>query len=511
MGVKTRLIPRFIDEALAELSPPGATLLDMFSGTAAVGTASAPRFRVVANDVQAYAAATARAYLLHDEGGKDAFLRSLDPRADLGAAFAENYAALAGPLARALAREDAWLVAHGLEPAALDPEADLLPEPPSEPAAIARERRALPEGKAALARAYRAFALEETPRFEESREASFEGPFEAARRLLARTEVLARRADPGRAPYLLATAYYPNVYLGIRQAIATDSLRYAIDQLDPRDRLTRRKREHYLGALLHALSVTTSATSHFCQPRGLGRESEVQAVLARRSPSIASRLITFSREIAATVRETRHRPGNAVFQGDWRSLFRPEGLGADAWADPAARADVVYVDPPYTSDNYSRFYHLLEVVTDYDYPPLDLVRGAATKGRYPEIGRRHQSAFCRRATVEDELRALLGACARAGAACAVSYARESGLLLRTYRENDGLSESASLERFQDLARSSYRRVELRERRLAHSGQGDSNRVVTELLLVCREPRALGHGSVARPHPSSVRRRRELRA
>jgi 16S rRNA G966 N2-methylase RsmD len=509
MGVKTRLIPNFIEDALAELAPEGSSLLDVFSGTAAVATASASRFRVVANDVQGYAAAIARAYLLHDEARKAAFLEALDPARDLGPRFEENYAALAGPLERALAREDAFLLEHGLEPAARDPGAGDLREPASDPRAVDRERRASPSLDET---AYRTFALEETPRFEETRETRLEPPFDGAHALLSRRAVLERRSEPAREPYLLATAYYPNVYLGIRQAIATDSLKFAIDRLDPHDPFFCEKRAHYLAALLHALSVTTSATSHFCQPRGLGRASEVQAVLGRRAPSIASRLVSFSNALVETVREIEHQPGNAVFRGDWRRLFRDGGARDEAWAAPEARADVVYIDPPYTSDNYSRFYHLLEVVTDYDYPPLDVRAGKATKGRYPEIERRHQSAFCRRAKVEGELHSLLGACARAGAAAVVSYSRESGLLLRKYREDEGLSERASLERFQDLARASYGKVELRERRLAHSGQGDSNRVVTELLLLCRDPilakrspSRRGRGTTLRAYPERSRR------
>src|SRR5579872_6584215 len=116
MGVKTRLIPGFIDAALERCAPEGSTLLDAFSGTAAVSCALAPRFRIVANDAQEYAAAVARAYLVHDERTKAAFLASLDPERDLGAAFRENLAALAGPLARALATEDAFLRGAGLEP-----------------------------------------------------------------------------------------------------------------------------------------------------------------------------------------------------------------------------------------------------------------------------------------------------------------------------------------------------------------------------------------------------------
>lgn len=480
MGVKTRLIPGFIDEALAECAPPGATLLDIASGSASVATALASRFRVVANDVQRYGAAIARAYLLHD-GTKPALVASLDPERDLGAAFRENFLALAEPLADALAWEDAFLAAHGLEPAARD-EGTTLREPD---APRGRSPR-LPSDPGDVARAYRSFALDRTPRFDEARDARCDGPFAGARRLFSREEVLARRRDRARAPFLLATAYYPNVYLGLRQAIAADSLRFAIDRLDGR------RRDHYLAALLHAVSVTTSATSHFCQPRGLRRDAEVRAVLARRSVSLASRLESFSREIRATISAIEHRPGNAVLASDWRALFLPDGHGERAWAVPEARADVVYLDPPYTSDNYSRFYHLLEVLADYDYPRLD-----GSKGRYPEAPLRHQSAFCRRRTVERELSAFLDACARARAAAVVSYAEESGLLLRHWREDRGLSAPEALDRFRGLARARYGKVELGTRRVLHSGQGRLNEPATELLLVCREPKSSSTTVVSR--------------
>ena len=43
-------------------------------------------------------------------------------------------------------------------------------------------------------------------------------------------------------------------------------------------------------------------------------------------------------------------------------------------------------------------------------------------------------------------------------------------------------------RFLSLFRDRYRRVSLRKRALMHSGQGDSNRQVIELLVLCRAPR-----------------------
>jgi len=456
MGVKSRLIQGFIARALEESAPVGSTLLDIFSGSGAIATWASSRFRVVANDAQRYAAAIARAYLRSET-------LELDPEADLAEAFADNYRRLARALAEPLALEDAWIRAAGFEPARADEGFETLGERPS-----TRQR-------AVDLVDYRAFALARTPLFDETREATFEGPFERARPLLERSQVLARRADPRRAPYILATAYYANCYLGIRQAIATDSLRRAIDALDG-----PAKREHYLAALLHALSITTSATSHFCQPRGMTNEGEVRRVLERRSVSIASRTLSFSRAIEETRAEVEPRLGNAALSGDWRRLF--------PWRGPGAAPSVVYVDPPYTADNYSRFYHLLEVVSDYDYPPLDVRAGKVTKGRYPSVERRLQSAFCRRGTVEEETRDLLGACAGAGAAVVFSYSRESGLLLRKWREDEGLSDAAALERFLGLFRERWRRVELHEKPVLHSGQGDSNVGVTELLVVGKGPR-----------------------
>ena len=63
----------------------------------------------------------------------------------------------------------------------------------------------------------------------------------------------------------------------------------------------------------------------------------------------------------------------------------------------------------------------------------------------------------------------------------------NGLLLKTWRER-GDSPARALARFAELARRSYRDVAIRTQRLLHSGQGDSNRTVTELLLVAKSPK-----------------------
>lgn len=471
MGAKTRLIDEIQDAV--ERAAPGGAVLDLMSGTAAVSQALAAGRRVVANDVQGYAATIARAYLEHPDDGR-AFAADLDPEADLGPRYRENAAALLERLAPAVALEDAFLEACGLEPDAPDPDAGPVLGLPTAPTALARARREVPSDPRARAEAYRSWALRGTPQFLEGREAVASGAFARARDLFRRETVLARRADPARLPYCLASTYYPNVYLGVRQAIAVDSLRAAIDALEPR------RRTHYLAALLHAASVATSATSHFCQPRGLVRDAEVQAVLARRALSIPSRLASYSREIARAVASTPREPGCRALQGDWRRAFA-------RWDD--VQADVVYADPPYTADHYSRFYHVLEVLTAYDYPALATTRdGLPTKGRYPAREGRHRSAFCVRRQVEGEVRALVHAAADRGAALVLSYGEENGLLLRAWRDQ-GATAAEALDRFVGLAREAYADVVLHRRPILHSGQGDSNHTVTELLLVGRRPRA----------------------
>ncbi len=470
MGAKTRLTDEIVS-AVKRANPRAKTVLDLMSGTAVVSQALAPRYRVVANDVQAYATKIAEAYLVHTPGSLKTVGR-LDMQADLGKNYRKNEAALFELLEPAIAVEDAFLRAYGFEPSP----APTLGRPEVGAAARSRADRKVPRDPRARAHAYRTFALAGTPAFLEERDVKARGVFKGAQSLFLRSTVTTRRQDPGAFPYLLATSYYLNVYLGLRQAIAVDSLRYAIDQLSGRGAAA--KRTHYLAALLHAASVTTSATSHFCQPRGLVRDSEVKAVLTRRSVDLASRTQSFSGEIAQTVAATPRKPGNAARTGDWRAAF-------EDW--DAVGADVVYADPPYTSDNYSRFYHALEVITRYDYPQLEVLRGQTTKGRYPVRTSRHQSAFCHKRGVEAEIRALVSKTAERGAALILSYGEENGLLLKTWRER-GDSPARALRRFCDLARDVYRDVELIKRPLLHSGQGDSNRTVTELLLVAKSPK-----------------------
>ena len=474
MGAKTRLT-EVIRAAVRSAAPKAGSVCDLMSGSASVSTALCGRYRVLANDVQGYAQAAAAAYLEHDAASLRA-LERLDPERDLGEAYRANRDALLAQLGEAAALEDAFVSAFGLGVASRDTQEDPRDRGLFSAPELTRSTRRLPDDARLRASAYRTFALQRTPSFCEAQDARPSGTFRAAAELFERESILSRRLDPRQFPYHLCSSYYPNVYLGIRQAVDIDSFRYAIDQLSGPG--SAAKRRHYLAALLHAASVTTSATSHFCQPRGLVRDAEVLAVLQRRAVSIPSRLLAFSRAIRATVAQAKPRPGSRASCSDWRELFASGEMSS---------IDVVYADPPYTADNYSRFYHVLEVLVRYDYPELQVSRGKTTKGRYPVIEERHQSPFCHRRGVDAELSDLFQASANAGAAIVLSYAEENGLWFKVQRDQ-GASATEAREGFLNLARQAYRDVRLETQALLHSGQGDSNHEVTELLLIARQPK-----------------------
>lgn len=445
MGVKARVIPGFLGRVLEEEVPPGGTVVDLMSGSGVVAVYCAHRYRVIANDVQDYAAVIARAFIAHDPEEKAAFLGSVDPVKDLGESYDANLQRLAAAFAPALAVEDVFLRLHergengldwcaGYRSVLGDPDALHLP---------------------------------------------------AAAKMISEEALAACRADPRLRPARLATAYYANVYFGLRQCLVIDSLRAAIEDMDTRLPHAARKRVHYLSALLHAASISTSGTSHFAQPRHLTKDSELRAMAKRRLIDIRALFERFSGEILATVRRTEHVRGNIVLSNDCESLMEEaDGVSRFRFTPPV---DLVYLDPPYTADHYSRFYHVLEVLSRYDYPTLELdPRGGCLRGRYPALSSRYQSDFSRPVKVEDAFRQVIRAASGSGAKLVVSYASPSGLLLKQYARRCPGKDPVNL--LEDLCLEGYEDVHTLRKPMLHSGQGEGGLRVNELLVVCRGPR-----------------------
>lgn len=234
---------------------------------------------------------------------------------------------------------------------------------------------------------------------------------DAARGWCPSAEIGARKLDPNLAPFCLFTAYFANVYFGLRQSIEVDSLRFAIDRLDD-----PRKQRWALGALIATLSkLGTTYAGHFAQPVVKTpsdiKDTNLPRLLETRAASImhefSIRLLNLAKE-----GELAPRPIELV-EGPWRNAL--SSLDKMIGNEPV----VVYVDAPYKREEYSRYYHVLETLVTYSYP------SCVGRGKIPDKrkGERFGSEFFTK-NCEKFLEALVeviaGVLAR-GWTCAWSY------------------------------------------------------------------------------------------
>jgi len=273
---------------------------------------------------------------------------------------------------------------------------------------------------------------------------------------------------------------YRNVYFGIAQAALLDGLRSAID--DEPERL----RTGLTAALLFAASRATSGTAHFAQPRALTKDSEVRALLERRAIDIEALFRARARVLDEAAPRILAPRENRVQRGPADDLLASLAPGD---------ADVVYADPPYTQDNYSRFYHVLETLAAGRAPALALdARGRLLRGRYPALGDRFLSGFCAQGEVVGAFRRTTALVAERGAALVWSYSSTNGLLFQRL--------PGGVDALRDLLAERYAKVEVARHPLRHSGAGDKNHAAEELIVVCTRPRG-----AAASRPASGRAKR----
>ncbi|MDH3030144.1 DNA adenine methylase [Methylobacterium fujisawaense] len=268
---------------------------------------------------------------------------------------------------------------------------------------------------------------------------------------------LDRRPADG-APYQLCLRGYANVYLGVAQAIDADSIRKAIDAETQEG---SQARIICLAALLGAVSACNSGP-HFAQPRGLNSVRAFKHVVERRARSLRFEFERMLDRYAARPRSGRAAPTTAT---DWPEALRHFAIHN---LDDGERA--VYIDPPYSKLQYSRYYHLLNTLVAYDYPPLSLT------GRYPPVDQRFSSRFEYRASsARKEFDRLFNACADIGATVVLSYS-DTGFVP-----------------INDLVRqlgTRFARVHLLSESIRHHAQGKPiarASAVTEFIIVARCP------------------------
>jgi adenine-specific DNA-methyltransferase len=170
---------------------------------------------------------------------------------------------------------------------------------------------------------------------------------------------------------------YAGHYFSLTQALWLDALRRTVVCVE--------HKELAIAALIEASSECCAAPGHTAQPF---------------SPTISGLphlLSAWSKDLCARVEKT-YKQNATVFAKRIGSAVVDDAL---TQAEHLTERDLVFIDPPYSEVQYSRFYHVLESVAKGD---IGSVFGV---GRYPPIGARPQSSFSSKAPAAEELDQLM--------------------------------------------------------------------------------------------------------
>ncbi|HAB51987.1 MAG TPA: hypothetical protein DCE80_07445 [Ignavibacteriales bacterium] len=273
-----------------------------------------------------------------------------------------------------------------------------------------------------------------------------------------RTEVMLRRKNHSIYPYCLFTAYFANIYFGLRQCVEIDSLRFSIDQLQDEN-----EKNWALGALIATVSALgTTYGGHFAQPLVRNYNDitlkKLSTIIDKRSFSIthefAVRLLNLSEQSQNSLRQVE------IVPGPWENALRTLDEKLEN------KTVLVYVDAPYKREEYSRYYHVLETLVSYTYPSRTGI------GLTPKPGERFRSEFFSKteSKISDTLIRVITNILQRGWICAWSYS------------NSGKA------RIHEVIRSVYQKIHCDIRSYSvphvHKSQGGAKpKKITEYLII----------------------------
>lgn len=208
-----------------------------------------------------------------------------------------------------------------------------------------------------------------------------------------------------------ATLYYGGIYFSFEQAVAIDAILYEISKSEPRDRDTLLAA--LLGAVSNAVNTIGKQFAQPIQPRtasGAPKKGVVSKVKKDRAINVFDVYLELLEKY--TDLERTALPHKALCM-DF----------SDALDQLPKSTKVVYADPPYTRDHYSRFYHVLETLCLRDSPAVSRTKIGGTlrlsRGLYRE--NRHQSPFCVRSQAPFAFATLFDKVSKLGASLVLSY------------------------------------------------------------------------------------------
>lgn len=203
--------------------------------------------------------------------------------------------------------------------------------------------------------------------------------------------------------HLFSTTYSLG-YFGLAQALQADSVRWAIDEMRKREEISESSHRFAVLAFCRSISNASNSTGHFAQYL-TPNEKNLNRIRQKREVSVPAAFEEALRQLRP-VGTQRWRATNHVFNDDAVAL-------TSKWPLIDETPKVVYADPPYTDDQYSRYYHVLETAILYDYPQI------SGKGRYRSG--RFSSDFSLASKVKFAFEELVRNAADLGSALVISY------------------------------------------------------------------------------------------
>ena len=232
---------------------------------------------------------------------------------------------------------------------------------------------------------------------------------------------------------------FADTYFSGPQCMEIDSIRYAIDQITDKN-----KKNIYLTVLMFSMSRCESTSGHFAQY--LPKDHKRLVVL--RKKSIWNEFIIKCDDFKNIVLS---KYNNKCFNLEYKELFKMKDF---------EKVTCVYIDTPYTGEQYSRFYHVLETVTKYDNPKLEF------KAKYRTD--RFISNFSLRSTVKQEFKDMLSFLSEKNKKVVLTYSTK-GLI--------------SVDELEFIFSKIFKHVDLIEKEYKHSTQGKGSVCINEVLFV----------------------------
>lgn len=235
-----------------------------------------------------------------------------------------------------------------------------------------------------------------------------------------------------------------------------------------------------LAAVLSTASqLVNSIGKQFAQPirprdkSGIPKRHVVKKIIAERSVSARLTFLDYVRQYSS-LRVTRR--DHVALRADFR----------DAISAPAIKPTVVYADPPYTRDHYSRFYHTLETIALGDDPSItdSNLGGGTRKSRGGYRAGRHQSPFCIKSEAPAAFSALFAGVAALRVPLVLSYSGYDPTI-------EARPRVMPLQAVVDLAKEHFGVVEVEElsnldhMKLNTASLNKATKGTTEVLLICR--------------------------